>query len=63
MAQFKRMTLHICEKYYCKFGNLQGFIFVKTSQMRSFLKTNSSGNGEIILSFTDIGKSCPRHEF
>ena len=22
-----------------------------------------SGNGEITLSFTDVGKSCPNHEF
>ena len=26
--------------------------------MRSFVKTKSSQNGEITLSFTDIGKSC-----
>ena len=31
--------------------------------MRSFLKTKSSRNGVITLSFTDIGKSCPSREF
>ena len=27
--------------------------------MRSFVRIESSRNGEITLSFTDIGKSCP----
>ena len=31
--------------------------------MRSFVKTKSSRNGETTLSITDIGKSCPSHEF
>ena len=31
--------------------------------MRSFVKMKSSRNGEIILSFTDIGKSCPSRKF
>ena len=31
--------------------------------MRSFVKIKSSQNKEIILSLTDIGKSCPSHEF
>ena len=31
--------------------------------MRIFLKIKSSRNGEINLSFTDIGKSCPSREF
>ena len=31
--------------------------------MRSFLKIKSSRNGEITLSFTDIGKSCPSRKF
>ena len=31
--------------------------------MRSFMKIKSSRNGEIILSFTDMGKSCPSPEF
>ena len=40
---------------YCKLGNFrEGFIFVKIK---------SSRNCEIILSFTDIGKSCPSGEF
>ena len=41
--------------FYCKFGNFrEGFIFVKIK---------SSRNGEIILSFTDLGKSFPSREF
>ena len=31
--------------------------------MRSFMKIEPSGNGEIPLSFTDVGKSCPGREF
>ena len=31
--------------------------------MRSFVKIKSSRNGKIVLSFTDIGKSCPSREF
>ena len=31
--------------------------------MRSFVKIKSSRNGEITLSFTDIGKSCPSCEY
>ena len=31
--------------------------------MRSFAKIKPSRNGEITLLFTDIGKSCPSHEF
>ena len=31
--------------------------------MRSFVKIIFSRNGEITLSFTNIGKSCPSHEF
>ena len=31
--------------------------------MRSFVKIQSSRNGEITLSLTDIGKSCPSHDF
>ena len=31
--------------------------------MRSFMKIKSSRNEEIILSFTDIGKSCPSRKF
>ena len=46
---------------YCKFG--RGFYFRETSRMRSFAKIESSQNGEIKLSFTDIVKSCPSREF
>ena len=43
---------------YCKFGNFhEGFIFRETSHVRSFVKIKSLGNGEITLSFTDIGKA------
>ena len=46
---------------YCKFGNFrEGFIFAK---LRSFVKIKSSQNGEITLSFTFIGKSCPSSKF
>ena len=46
---------------YCKFGHFcEGFIFAK---LRSFVKTNPLKNGENTLSFTDIGTSCPSHEF
>ena len=31
--------------------------------MRSFMKIKSLRNGEIILSCTDISKSCPTREF
>ena len=31
--------------------------------MRSFVKVKSSRNGGVILSFTDIGKSCPSRDF
>ena len=31
--------------------------------MQSFVKMKSSRNGEITLSFTDIGKSCPSWEY
>ena len=31
--------------------------------MRSFVKVKSSQNGEIALSHTDTGKSCPSPEF
>ena len=35
------------------------FYFRETSHMRSFVKIKLSRYGEINLSFTDIGKSCP----
>ena len=31
--------------------------------MRSFVKTKPSQIGDITLSFTDIGKTCPVHDF
>ena len=31
--------------------------------MRNFMNLKSSRNGEITLSFTDAGKSCPSREF
>ena len=37
--------------------------FRETSQMRSFVIMKSSINGEITLSFTGKGKSCPSREF
>ena len=39
------------------------FYFRETSHVRSFVKIKSSRNGEITLSFTDIGKACPSLEF
>ena len=41
----------------------RGFYFRETLHMRSFTKIKSSEKGEIILSFTDIGKSSPSREF
>ena len=35
-------------------------IFAKALFSQNFVKIKSSQNGEIIRSFTDIGKSCPR---
>ena len=37
--------------------------FRETSHMRSFVKIGPSRNGEITMSFTDVGKSCPSREF
>ena len=46
---------------YCKFENIcKDFIF---TNMRSFAKIKSSPNVEIILLFTDIGKSRPSLDF
>ena len=39
------------------------FIFRETSHMRSFVKIKPSRNGNITLSCTNVGKSCPRSEF
>ena len=49
-------------------GTVNSEIFARvllreTSHMRSFVKTKSSKNGEITLSFTDIVKSCPSRDF
>ena len=51
---------------YCKFENVcEDFIFVKLRicNMRSFMKIKTSQNGQVTLSFTYVGKSCPSHEF
>ena len=39
----------------CKFQNFR--------EDFTFVKINSSRNGEITLSFTDVGKSFPRRDF
>ena len=47
----------------CKFGKKsRGFYFHETSRLRSVVKIRPSQNGEITLSFTDVGKSCPSRE-
>ena len=50
-------------RYYCKFSH--EFYFRQSSHVRSFAKIKYSRNGEIALSFTDIGtyKACPSREF
>ena len=40
---------------------LRGFYFHEASHI--FVKIKSSRNGGITLSLTDIGKSCPSHNF
>ena len=48
------MDQHARFGIYCKFGNFrEGFIFAKLRIMRSFVKIESSRNGEITLSFTE----------
>ena len=47
---------------YCQFGTFVRLLFCETSHMQSFVKTKSSRNGEITLSFTDIGESCHSRE-
>ena len=37
--------------------------FARVLFSRSFLKIKSSQNGEITLSFTDVGNSCPSRDF
>ena len=39
------------------------FYFRKTSHNAKFHKNNTSRNGKITVSFTDIGKSCISREF
>ena len=47
----------------CKFENFrEGINFTNTSHMRSFVKIKPSQNGEIILSFTDMGNPCRSRE-
>ena len=38
-------------------------LFLQNFLMPSFQEIKSSRNGEVTLSFTDIGKSCPSHEY
>ena len=38
-------------------------LFLHTSQMQSFMQIKNLGNGEITLSFTDVGKSLSSHDF
>ena len=38
---------------------LQGFYFSEISHMGSLVKIESLRIGEITMSFTDVGKSCP----
>ena len=46
---------------YCKFRTFrESFIF---SNLRIFVEIKASRNGNITLSFTDVGKSCPICEF
>ena len=42
--------------------NLESFYFFP-GNVRSYVKLKPSRNGEITLSFTDVGKSCPRSKF
>ena len=59
------MYVELIDDGICKFGNFrEGFIIAKLRIiLRRFVKTKSSRNGEITLSITDIGKSCPSREF
>ena len=38
-------------------------LFSRTSHMQSFVKIETSRNGENTLLFTDIVTSCPSHKF
>ena len=50
--------------WYCKFEKFsRGLYFCETSHMQSFVKIKPSRNGNITLSFFDIGKSCHNREF
>ena len=55
------MLIQIKILYIRKFS--RGFYFRETSHMRSFVKIESSPNGEITLSITDLGKSSTSREF
>ena len=57
------MGLDIYMYMYCKFGNFRESYFREISHMRSFVKIKPSRIGDITLSFTDIGKSCPVRDF
>ena len=50
-------------KTVCKSNTVHSKIFATDLCSRSFGKMKSSRNGEIILSFTDIGKSCHSRDF
>ena len=57
-------ALIVCWKtvlYIRKFS--QEFNFPETSHMLSFVKIKPSRIGDITLSFTDLGKSCPVCDF
>ena len=41
---------------------MQEIYYYKISQVRSCVNIKPLQNGEIALSFTDVGKSCPSHE-
>ena len=64
MSGLKYFSISLCVK---KASTVNSEIFPRvyfreTSHKRSFVKMKSSRNGEIIMSFTDIGKSCPKQE-
>ena len=38
-------------------------LFSRNFTYAKFREHRTLGNGEITMSFTDVGKSCPSHEF
>ena len=50
---------------YCKLGTFwRDFYFHETSHLREVSRNkNTLPNGEITLSFTDVGKLCPNRKF